>query len=996
MINPPGYSFGVSNRSGNYYFQNHILMTISRTKCVLLVSALIILSGRSLCAQTLHTVPDDPMNTQIYTLDNGLKVYLSVNKEKPRIETRIAVRVGGKNDPAETTGLAHYFEHIMFKGTKKFGTSDYAKELPLLDRIEELYEKHRATTDEAEKKKIYRKIDSISYEASKYAIPNEYDKLMSAIGSQGTNAYTSYDETVYVEDIPSNQIENWAKIQADRFENTVIRGFHTELEAVYEEKNISLSKDSRKVYETILQALFPTHPYGTQTVLGTQYDLKNPSIKNIKAYYEKYYVPNNMAICMAGDLDPQKTIKIIQRYFGHLKPNLDLKQRKIPEVKFPTEIIEKTVYGNEAENLMIGWCIPPKSQKEGEIVLLLRSILSNGKTGLFDTNLLLEQKVLYAASSTFGLEDYDAFCLIGYPKPGQSLDELKALLLEQLDKVKAGDFDESLLCATINNIKKDFMKGLESNESRVNSFVSSFISGMPWEYSVHLIDRLSHLTKKDIVNFANRYLSNNYAVVYKEKGEDKNIVRMEKPAITPLVLNRDKVSDFLTEVVNAPVQPIEPVFVDYAKAIQVTHSSLAKREILYTANKINDIFSLTYLFEPGVVQEKSSLLIPYYLEVIGSTTRSAQDIKKAFYDIACDYKVSINGRRPSITITGLQENMDAAIRLVDEIFLRAKGDESLFARLKESILAEREVELSNQDALFSALGEYVIRGAEFVKSKTVSDAELSRISSSDVVEKIHSLMLYPHRVLYYGPAELSSVEKSLATHHPKASRELPTPTEKVYPLVTTGSTKVFFAEYDAPNFNMIMYNNMGLKYDVSLSSIIEVYNGYFGGGMNSIVFQELREARGLAYSASSYVSSPSQAGFSYRISSNIASQNDKMKQAIETFSGILTQMPESNRAFEIAKEGILAGMRSERVHPSEYAFKYIRMQDMGLKTDPRETIFKKVQGYTLKDVVTFQKSYIKGRTYHYGVLGSSQNLDMEYLKSIAPITKVGLREIFGY
>ena len=247
-----------------------------------------------------ETVPNDPMQTRIYTLDNGLKVYLTVNKETPRIQTYIAVRVGGKNDPAETTGLAHYFEHLMFKGTQKFGTTDFSKEKPMLDEIERLFEVYRKTTDEAERKAIYHQIDSVSYEASKIAIPNEYDKLMAAIGANGTNAYTSYDQTVYVEDIPSNEIDNWAKIQADRFQNATIRGFHTELETVYEEKNMSLTKDFRKVYENLLSALYPDYPYGTQTVLGSQEHLKNPSITNIKNYFKTWYVPNNMAICMSG------------------------------------------------------------------------------------------------------------------------------------------------------------------------------------------------------------------------------------------------------------------------------------------------------------------------------------------------------------------------------------------------------------------------------------------------------------------------------------------------------------------------------------------------------------------------------------------------------------------------------------------------------------------------------------------------------------------------
>ena len=318
----------------------------------------------------------DPTKTRIYTLDNGLKVYLSVNDEEPRIQTYIAVRVGGKNDPAQTTGLAHYFEHLMFKGTEQFGTTDYAAEKPMLDEIERLFEVYRVTTDEDERAAIYRTIDSISYEASKLAIPNEYDKLMSIIGASGTNAFTSTDMTVYVEDIPSNQIENWAMIEADRFKNPVLRLFHTELETIYEEKNMSLTQDSRKVYEAMNAALFPNHPYGKQTVLGTQEHLKNPSITNVKNYHKTYYVPNNMAICMAGDFDPDEVIRIIDKYFGDMQPNPDLPKLEFEPEKPITEPIVKDVYGLESESISIGWRLPASKDRSNDIAQMAGFILS--------------------------------------------------------------------------------------------------------------------------------------------------------------------------------------------------------------------------------------------------------------------------------------------------------------------------------------------------------------------------------------------------------------------------------------------------------------------------------------------------------------------------------------------------------------------------------------------------------------------------------------------
>ena len=322
-------------------------------------------------------VSGDPMNSRIYTLDNGLKVYMTVNKDEPRVQTYIAVRVGGKNDPSDNTGLAHYLEHMMFKGTQQFGTSDYEAEKPMLDAVDSLFEVYRTKTDPAEREAIYHQIDSISYEASKLAIPNEYDKLMTIIGSEGTNAFTSNDVTCYTEEIPSNRIEQWAEIEADRFKNCVFRGFHTELEAVYEEKNMSLADDFEKALDAVDSMLYRKHPYGTQTVIGTQDHLKNPSLRTIRSHKDTYYVPNNAAICLSGDFDPDETIEIIKKYFGDWQPNPDL-----PKFSFEEEeelvhwhvrqenhnaVMDTEVFCRKADMLLVNYEAPDGSKKHNRL-----------------------------------------------------------------------------------------------------------------------------------------------------------------------------------------------------------------------------------------------------------------------------------------------------------------------------------------------------------------------------------------------------------------------------------------------------------------------------------------------------------------------------------------------------------------------------------------------------------------------------------------------------
>ena len=549
---------------------------------------------------TYETVEGDPMEARIYTLDNGLKVYMAVNDETPRIQTYIAVRVGGKNDPAETTGLAHYFEHLMFKGTPSFGTSDYTAEKPMLDAIEALFEQYRITDDEAERKAIYHQIDSISYEASKIAIPNEYDKLMSAIGADGTNAYTSQDVTCYIEDIPSNQVENWVRIEADRFMNPVIRGFHTELETIYEEKNMSLTRDSRKVWEAVNALLFPNHPYGKQTVLGSQEHLKNPSITNVKNYHKTYYVPNNMAICLSGDFDPDQMIRTIDKYFGQMQPNPELPTLQFEAEQPITSPIMKEVFGPEAENVTIAWRLGGSTSEDADLAAVAGSILSNRKAGLVDLNLNQKQKTLGVFAGESIQPDYGTMMMQGRPKQGQSLDEVRDLMLEQVDLLRRGEWDESLLEASINNLKAGMMQVMDSNEGRADLFVNAFVNGEEWADVVGQVERLSKITKEQVVAWANEKLgAENYAIVYKRQGKDPNEQKIAKPAITPIVTNRDKQSDFLVEIQNAEVKPIEPKWVDLdAEVARFTLDN--GTEVLYKQNTTTDLFRLVYLYNINI------------------------------------------------------------------------------------------------------------------------------------------------------------------------------------------------------------------------------------------------------------------------------------------------------------------------------------------------------------------------------------------------------------
>ena len=939
-----------------------------------------------------ETVKGDPLETKIYTLDNGLKVFMSVNREQPRIQTYIAVRVGSKNDPSETTGLAHYLEHLMFKGTKQFGTSDYEAEKPLLDEIENLFEQYRTLTDPAEREAFYRIIDSVSYEASKIAIPNEYDKLMSMIGADGTNAFTSDDETVYTEDIPSNQIDNWARIQADRFRNSVIRGFHTELEAVYEEKNMSLTQDSRKIWEAVPQLLYPHHPYGQQTTLGTQEHLKNPSITNIKKFQSTYYVPNNIAICVSGDFDPDAMVKAIEKYWGDWEPVAPVPTLQYEPEEPITAPLERDVYGPEAERLAIAWRLPGAPDLRNSAVAdIASSILSNGQAGLIDLDINQQQKALGAYAFPEIQPDYGTFFIMGTPKQGQTLEELRDLLLAEVSRLASGDFDESLIPATINNIRLNKMRQLENNGSRAMMYVNAFIAGIPWKDAAKELDRYSAVTKDDVVAWAKEFLGpESYAVVYKRQGEDTSIQKIVAPKITPIVTNRDKQSAFLSEIQNTPVKPIEPVFVDFDRDMS-RFSLIPGVEVLYKENELNDVFELSFVYNTGTDDDPAIGFALDYLSYLGTPSMNKAEIASRMYGLACDFNLSAGPHQASVSISGLGDNMAEALAIVRDLTANAVPDDAILENLKADELKARADSKLSQRGCFSALRTYATYGPEYVKRTHLSNQQIKDITSEELLAKVRNLVAGGCEVLYYGPFTEKQVEDAVPF---EGSREM---LPERYPLrQQTPESSVLLAPFKANNVYYDQYSDRGEKFDAASEPVRTLFNEYFGGGMNTIVFQEMREARGLAYSASAYLRNPASLDDTFSFDAFIATQNDKLPKAVQAFDEIINDMPESEAAFSIAKDALDSRYRTQRTVGQGVLWEYRYCRRMGISEPLDKAVFEALPSLTLSDVKAAQEQWIKGRTYTYAILGDPADIDMEFLKTLGPVKTLTLEDIFGY
>ena len=943
-----------------------------------------------------RTVEGDPLQTRIYTLDNGLTVYLSQNKEKPEIQTFIAVRAGGQNDPLESTGLAHYQEHIMFKGTKSYGTTDYEKEIPNLNAIDSLYELYGATTDPDERKAIYHLIDSFSYENSKIAIASEFDKLMSAIGATRVNAYTSNERTCYHEIIPAGELTRWAMIESDRFQNLVVRGFHTELETVYEEFNMYSTMDDEKVELAINQLLYPDIPYRQHTVLGTQEDLKNPSLKNIKHFYHTYYRPNNVAICLAGDFDYDHAIKIIDRYFGKWQP-ADIPPFEQPVQADLTAPKDTVVYGKESPQVYLAWKWPNVRHEDHDALELMSAVMQNGKCGLLDIDIVQKQTLLSAQDYYDGGNDFCTYYIYGSPKENQSLEDVRKLLLAEVDKIKKGEFSDELLKAIIRNLKRNELIGQQVNSNRAYTMIDAFIYQIPYEDYVHRLDRLDKLTKEDVVRVANIYLGDNYVCVNKvQSDKDTNPAKVEKPQITPIEMNRDAQSQFCTDLLAMKAERQKPQYLDFEKDLSV--STLDNGiELIYRQNKENELAQLDFVIGKGSDQDAKLSFASDMLDYLGTAELTAEQYKTQLYNLAADAWTSVGLNETEIGVYGLQETLSDALQLLEDQVLTAQPDEAVLKELISDNIKSHNDAKNDQRACFGYLMAYGIWGPASAPQRTMTPAQMNQLTAEGVLANLRALLPAVERIEYFGPLSEEELKQMLQSSRILAKADAATrePAKRLHGEVVN-ETEVWIAPFDANNIYLIGYADWGEVYSPKDEAIIRLFNEYFDGSMGSIVFQEMREARALCYASGARYFTPSYQGENNYLYTYVLSQNDKLQECIETFKSICDELPISQPAFDNAKTSLLKQIEQRRYVRKAPITYFVRYRNLGWDHDYLEDIYREAQKLTLDDVVAFQKEHVANRTYRYLILGNEKELDMAYLESLGNIRHLTLEDIFVY
>jgi predicted Zn-dependent peptidase len=925
------------------------------------------------------------LESRVYTLPNGLTAIITPTDHQPRVSVNIVVKTGSKNDPSDATGLAHYLEHMLFKGSTRMGTLNYAAEKPLLDQITALYEQYRATTDAPNRARIYASIDSLSSRAATFAIGNEFDKAMQAIGAQGINAFTSTDITDYVGSAPSTHFQAYMALERERFRSPVFRIFHTELEAVYEEKNISLGSDGDLVSDTLQKYIFAGHTYGTQSTLGSIEHLKNPSLVRIKEYYDTYYVPNNMVVVIAGDVQFDDAIRAVNDAFGYKQARALPPYSKVALEPLPVKNMLKLT-GNEASNVTFAWRWPGANHPDIPALRVLDLLLSNGVAGLIDTRVSQAQRAIDAYSYQDVRADYSMHRFGGMPVAGESLDNVVQLLLQQVRAVQQGEFSDSLLASVVRSAKRERAEALESNDGIINLAVDAIQLDIPYDRYLKGIDAMAAVTRADILRVAKKYYSDAPFIIEKIQGTRTDIPVVEKPAITPVNVQRSESSPFVDSVLAIPAGTIKPQFNDFSRAFTTT--PLAHGAQLYSTQFEKELYTLEYRFSVGSRHNRLLPLAARYWPLLGTATATSAQLQSLKYWFATAVSLDVNEEHTTLTIRGLDETFPEALQFVHNWINDCTVNNELFEMVTSTILQERENNISNKDFLGQqALYTYALYGNNSNYHSEPTNAELVKIQPSELVALVRSLFTTHHSVLYTGKRSNNDVALLLRGHHKNAIAAKATPLAPLQPAIPTKPI-VYVMPFSMPQAEVLVLGKVLPTYDSTMSAMIAVFNEYYSGGMSGITFQTLRESKALAYSTNFTLSPPASAVAPTLAYGFIGTQADKTLDALRALRELMTTPTKEAGGLARAKNSIVQQLSTFRARGLTDVYSYLNGLRRGTTTNQRSYIYNNVPKVTLESMTEFFTQYVARCPYIICILGDPKVLPMDKLQEFGTVTIV--------
>ncbi len=957
-------------------------------------------TGIYLVLMTSFTQNSLANNVSHFKLDNGMQVYIWQDSSQTDVHGRVSVHAGSKNDPEQFTGLAHYLEHLMFKGTDQIGTTDWEQEKALYEQIIAKYDEKAASSDPVQKETLNKEINELSIKASEFSQTNEFSTLVATMGGTAMNAGTSYDLTTYFNDFPPSQLERFLSLYAERFRAPVFRTFQSELETVYEEYNLYEDQLEQKELNFLLNHLFKGHPY-ERPVIGLSEHLKNPQISKLIEFYNAWYIPENMALILVGNIDPVTARPLIEKSFGALPAKTSSSLPDYPgwNVEGRQDFKANLAY---IPRIHIGFKGAGMGNPDALVIDLFMNLLSNrSKTGYLD-KLVLDGDLMGASASHLSLEDQGRIAITAIPSydPNQgifaSTKSVEKLLFQEIDRIKQGSIDAAL----VDNIKKamirSYLLNLESNSAKADILTDAFITGKTLEETLNYTERLNKIQTSDIQRIASDYCNNNYMLFDIGTGKIPEGEKLEKPDIKPITQSSRKKSTYALafEEMNyekkaLPVKDFEEVII---KPINT------KSKLFYTQNTENEVFSL--ILKYGIGTEKMP-----YLEYSTALMNNAgimggyspQEFKNAITELNVTCRYTVDEDYLYVVMEGFEDNLTESLGLLTRQILMPQLDEKQFLNIQGSIYQSRMRESKDPNIIAEALAEYMIYGehSEYLDRPSVynifTEMGLSKLTgefqrATDYEAEVHYCGKMPFDEAYdilsqYLP--LKANEKESTSPEWKAYQEYSQNTIYFLPRNDTKQAKIYFF---APG-NVYKPEN-DLKY--------KAFNRYFGtGGFTSLVFEEIREKNSMAYTAYGVLRTPPLPDKQVSFQGYVGTQSDKVNDAIGLFMNLVNDMPLYQEREKNLKAYLELEPFSTQPDFRNRSQQYEVWKRLGYTANPALQHEAEIQQFNLQQLVEFYQQELKGKPMAIAIVGDPKLIDLKALAAYGKVVKISSAKLFS-
>ena len=946
----------------------------------LLLALVIILSVNVLNAQ---------VKVKTTKLDNGLKVVLCEDHSSPKVFGAVYVHAGSKNDPLEATGMAHYFEHIMFKGTDKIGTIDWNAEKVYLDSIDIMYDKLHETADLDERAAIQQKINELSLASTDYAIPNEVDVILTKMGGTGLNAGTAYDQTMYFNSFPSNQLGKWMDVYAERFRYPVFRLFQSELETVYEEKNMYGDEPIEAFKEYFFKEIFGEHPYG-RPIIGLTEHLKNPQTSKMREFFNTYYVANNMTLILVGDINIEEAEKMAAEKFGNWRSGEIPAQ---PEFTLPTfdGPTVREVRLTPVRMGVLAWKGVKVSDPDYLPLSIACSIFSNGETGLMDKD-MLDGNIMLAALMPLSLEDYGANIVLYVPKLiGQSHEDAESYIMASLDKLKKGEFSDDLFEAIRTETLKDREKELESISSLSNLFLELEQRGMTYDEYLAETERIKTITKDEIVAIANKYFDNNYLDIRSKMGFPEKD-KVDKPNWKPIeAKNTDAKSDFAKMIEAEEVPAVTPQVIDFKEDVKIDKINDCYT-MISTKNPYNDIFSLTITHNYGTIDNPDLNRAISYFEMQGTEKRSFEELSLELQKLGASIYISASQSTTNVVIEGFEKDLDRILELCEEKLSNPANDEKKIKIIYDGEKMSEETMKEDASEWAEAVRQYALYGE---KSSYLVDTPLKqwkKRSGEELLNEVKTALNYSGEILFVGNINNEKVIEALKKHNLIKNDVIKT--EKKFKVEQKyDNNQVFFAHNKKFRQSNIYFYVPSETLDQKDKAVSQVFNKYFGTDMYSIVFQEVREFRSLGYTAYAYFSYDYLNRKPGNLFAYLGTQSDKTNEGVDVLHDLITDMPERMEKFNASKDALIMSRASDYVGFRNIPSTVSSWLEQGYNHDPRKETTDIIKKTEYKDVYDFYQRNVANRPVVIMMSGNKKQFDLKALGKYGEVKELKYKEI---